>query len=477
MPCNDDACYLSFTVIRKRTTGWRKKVFISTQSRPNSSLKTLLGFLRSCASSQSHNFDTHQRLWTSKQQFDALTIDGTLSLVGPLGVAEQHVLGSVCAKSGLADTSEVPPRWRGAGSWLFQSERSGGGGGMLEAILADCVFLPPPSHLYFCASLVSTVLLFVAVSFIVTQTFIFVLITCLYVFFKNSDVDQFVLQFIGSFAHFGCLIFLFFFYILVIFYFFILSIVSVFSFIHLDCLLVWGMIELGKMSNATGSCMFLLFLFFVLIFSSIKCLIQGLVNVRVCVSEWVVVHPLILTWLHFFLQYFKPPPSTNRPYTLRYNLGITEHVKLRIHSMYIFVLQSVPSMRALYTGVCVHLLCLCVKLRPCLCTAVWECEQWPVCVYMLPWQDIVLWFFLLLLLSFFSIINWITECERARSRWCVSAYMLKDCCMNACEKTGIFSFADSLRWGWGKTRGQNAQRGLGGKKIPEITTETLNSYE
>lgn len=177
------------------------------------------------------------------------------------------------------------------------------------------------------------------------------------------------------------------------FIFFILSIVSVFSFIHLDCLLVWGMIELGKMSNATESCMFLLFLFFVLIFSSIKCLIQGLVNVRVCVSEWVVVHPLILTWLHFFLQYFKPPPSTNRPYTLRYNLGITEHVKLRIHSMYIFVLQSVPSMRALYTGVCVHLLCLCVKLRPCLCTAVWECEQWPVCVYMLPWQDIVLWFF------------------------------------------------------------------------------------
>lgn len=39
------------------------------------------------------------------------------------------------------------------------------------------------------------------------------------------------------------------------------------------------------MSNATVSCMFLLFLFFVLIFSSIKCLIQGLVNVRVCVSE------------------------------------------------------------------------------------------------------------------------------------------------------------------------------------------------
>lgn len=112
---------------------------------------------------------------------------------------------------------------------------------MLEAILADCVFLPPPSHLYFCASLVSTVLLFVAVSFIVTQTFIFVLITCLYVFFKNSDVDQFVLQFIGSFAHFGCLIFLFFFYILVIFFFdflIFLSIVSVFSFIHLDCLLV-----------------------------------------------------------------------------------------------------------------------------------------------------------------------------------------------------------------------------------------------
>lgn len=67
------------------------------------------------------------------------------------------------------------------------------GGGMLEAILADCVFLPPPSHLYFCASLVSTVLLFVAVSFIVTPIFIFVLITCLYFFLKNSDVDQFVL--------------------------------------------------------------------------------------------------------------------------------------------------------------------------------------------------------------------------------------------------------------------------------------------
>lgn len=128
LPCNDDACYLSFTVIRKRTTGWRKKVFISTQSRPNSSLQTLLGFLRSCASSQSHNFDTHQRLWTSKQQFDALTIDGTLSLVGPLGVAEQHVLGSMCAKSGLADTSEVPPGEGGPAADCSRVREAGGGG-------------------------------------------------------------------------------------------------------------------------------------------------------------------------------------------------------------------------------------------------------------------------------------------------------------------------------------------------------------
>lgn len=134
---------------------------------------------------------------------------------------------------------------------------------------------------------------------------------------------------------------------------------------------------------------------------------------------------------------------------------------------------------------CVHF------TRGCACTycaCVWNCahafvllcenvnnDQY-VCTCCLD-RTLYCGFFLLLLLSFFSIINWITECERARSRWCVSAYMLKDCCMNACEKTGIFSFADSLRWGWGKTRGQNAQRGLGGKKIPEITTETLNSYE
>lgn len=102
------------------------------------------------------------------------------------------MLGSVCAESGLADTSEVPPGEGGPAADCSRA-RETGGGGMLEAILADCVFLPPPSHLYFCASLVSTVLLFVAVSFIVTPIFIFVLITCLYFFLKNSDVDQFVL--------------------------------------------------------------------------------------------------------------------------------------------------------------------------------------------------------------------------------------------------------------------------------------------
>lgn len=36
---------------------------------------------------------------------------------------------------------------------------------------------------------------------------------------------------------------------------------------------------------------------------------------------------------------------------------------------------------------------------------------------------------------------------------------------------GKFSFADSLRWGWGKTEGESNGEvfiGLGGKKIPEI---------
>lgn len=46
-----------------------------------------------------------------------------------------------------------------------------------------------------------------------------------------------------------------------------------------------------------------------------------------------------------------------------------------------------------FTSVCVHFMCVflcCLKFCPCLCISVWECEQWPVCVYTLPWLDIVL---------------------------------------------------------------------------------------
>lgn len=151
LPCNDDACYLSFSIIHKRATGWRK-VLISTQSRPNSSLQALLWVLCICASSQSHNFDTHQPLWTSKQQFDALTIDGTLSLVGPLGVAEQHVLGSVCAESGLADTSEVPPGEGGPAADCSRARETGGGGDVGGHSSWLCFSPSPLTPLFLCLS-------------------------------------------------------------------------------------------------------------------------------------------------------------------------------------------------------------------------------------------------------------------------------------------------------------------------------------
>lgn len=47
--------------------------------------------------------------------------------------------------------------------------------------------------------------------------------------------------------------------------------------------------------------------------------------------------------------------------------------------------------------------------------------------------------------------------------------------MNACETMGKFSFADSLRWGWGKKEDERHGEvgiGLGGKKIPEIVTSS-----
>lgn len=48
--------------------------------------------------------------------------------------------------------------------------------------------------------------------------------------------------------------------------------------------------------------------------------------------------------------------------------------------------------------------------------------------------------------------------------------------MNVCETMGKFSFADSLRWGWGNTEGDGHGEVvicLGGKKILGIMAEIL----
>lgn len=136
--------------------------------------------------------------------------------------------------------------------------------------------------------------------------------------------------------------------------------------------------------------------------------VGGCVNERIAVS----LTSIIWFWLNFLSQYSPEMCKTQRAapqmtcpvdvppcflfvetifkFIILFSSHIWHSQTLEIMSCTSSPFRVPPPVCALYE--CVHTFtCIfCSKFCPWLCISVWECEQWPVCVYMLPWLDIVL---------------------------------------------------------------------------------------